>query len=538
MDNIIKKLRKIADVKLDLAFVEKLRKDFLMLMKNVPKIETYEKCTELSSAFTTFRNNFNEIFFENFLKNDLKYNEELSEEDRNSLDKMLRKPGWDLYIELRLPLDRADKYISEGQAFGRFKEALPAWDRKIKSKARVFWKALEEFVSYYNKVTKKSGFDVKVPEIKNVRLEGFACQIVGYGHSETSKKDFANSIGYVKEGLSLFRKNAEKRLPLLLKAILPFRIYAYYTNIEIAGQYEQHYINLYPLNLVSSKKEGNANRFAQVISHEMGHHLYQTYLSANDITFWSEAIRGDYEPLDLKKILAIWPDGMWAYELVNKLSDTDPVLALQLDVVSNHSTSNRKFQKKEEVEKAVSEGETFAAPKTPITGYAGINPEEAFCEAIGNLVAYGPRTLDPLIQHWLKIILPNIKTASVSKLATPNKRKVVAYHGSSLPLTKFNYGVSGGGVFWFSEDKDKILRGETGAASTKYIIKAILTVSKTAGWEEYDKLFLQQIRAEGYDSIKLDDNWIIFDKKNIKIVSVTPTAKVASISERLLNSAV
>lgn len=99
--------------------------------------------------------------------------------------------------------------------------------------------------------------------------------------------------------------------------------------------------------------------------------------------------------------------------------------------------------------------------------------------------------------------------------------KILAYHGSNLPIVKFDRNFSAQGVFWFSEDKDRILKGESGASSVKYIIEVILTVNKIAGWDEYEKLPLGEIYRDGFDSIKLDDDWIIFKNKNIKIKRVT-----------------
>jgi len=103
--------------------------------------------------------------------------------------------------------------------------------------------------------------------------------------------------------------------------------------------------------------------------------------------------------------------------------------------------------------------------------------------------------------------------------------KIKAYHGSPVPITKFDKNFSAQGVFWFSEDKEKILKGESGASSVKYIIEVILKVNKTAGWDEYDKLGLGQIEDMGYDSIHLDDDWVIFKNKNIKIVKTEEVKK-------------
>ena len=101
-----------------------------------------------------------------------------------------------------------------------------------------------------------------------------------------------------------------------------------------------------------------------------------------------------------------------------------------------------------------------------------------------------------------------------------SSKKIIAYHGSNKPIRKFVSKYSAQGVFWFSEDRDKIERGESGAVSSKYMITAELMVTKTAGWKEYEPLGLGQIKDMGYDSIHLDDDWIIFDAENIKILKV------------------
>jgi len=98
--------------------------------------------------------------------------------------------------------------------------------------------------------------------------------------------------------------------------------------------------------------------------------------------------------------------------------------------------------------------------------------------------------------------------------------KLIVYHGSNTPIKKFDKVFSAQGVFWFSEDKDKILRGDSGAVSSKYLITAEITVDKIAGWKEYDKYFLQELKQQGYDSIKLDDDWVVFDAKNIKVLDI------------------
>ena len=101
-----------------------------------------------------------------------------------------------------------------------------------------------------------------------------------------------------------------------------------------------------------------------------------------------------------------------------------------------------------------------------------------------------------------------------------DKRVVTAYHGSNVPIKNFSRDHGAQGVMWFSEDRDKIIRGESGALSSKYIMKVELNVDRTTGWQDYDKKFLKQIEDEGFDSIQLDDDWIIFDPARVKVVGV------------------
>lgn len=106
-------------------------------------------------------------------------------------------------------------------------------------------------------------------------------------------------------------------------------------------------------------------------------------------------------------------------------------------------------------------------------------------------------------------------------------QKVRAYHGSDKPIRRFDPSVSTYGQLWFSEDKDKILRGESGAVSSDYLMTVELTVDKTAGWDEYDRLLLEQIQDQGYDSIKLDDDWILFDPDRVKVLEIESQQRIA-----------
>ena len=97
-------------------------------------------------------------------------------------------------------------------------------------------------------------------------------------------------------------------------------------------------------------------------------------------------------------------------------------------------------------------------------------------------------------------------------------KKIIAYHASNKPIKVFNPKMGAQGVIWFSTDKDSLLAGNKGAASRDYLMTVELTLNKIAGWSEYDKLGLGQIHDMGFNAIKLDDDYIMFNPKDIKIL--------------------
>jgi len=111
-----------------------------------------------------------------------------------------------------------------------------------------------------------------------------------------------------------------------------------------------------------------------------------------------------------------------------------------------------------------------------------------------------------------------------------DKRVVTAYHGSNVEIKNFSRDHGAQGVMWFSEDRDKIIRGESGALSSKYIMKVELNVNRTTGWQDYDKKYLKQIEDEGYDSIQLDDDWIVFDPARVKVVGIENRDNLKEVS--------
>jgi hypothetical protein len=105
-----------------------------------------------------------------------------------------------------------------------------------------------------------------------------------------------------------------------------------------------------------------------------------------------------------------------------------------------------------------------------------------------------------------------------SKVIDENGDPLVCYHGTKERFSRFSTRYSAQGVLWFTSDKNKILAGESGAASSKEIIEVFIKADKIAGWAEYEKYGLGQIENMGYSAIKLDDDYVVFEPKNVKII--------------------
>lgn len=388
-------------LELNLKWVEKLRKDFLLLLKGLGIVRTkYSEDAEIFQEFRSvvrnFRKEFNDVLFDKLLNKSLKWQSEMSETDTKSFDRMLRKPGWDLYIALELDQIRS---LSD----------LDTWERRVRKAAQEFWKAAKNAFEWYERRVDQKGVSVDTPD--RLVIEGFQLEMVGY---DASKDYNVNGLERLKEALKVYRRSASKTVPWLIQHQLPL-IVNFQSGLDEGGRYHsQGYIDVNPL----AGSSNNVGYLVQILAHEMGHHLFK-YLGGHAEKFWDSAIRQDYGPLDIEKLLQKWgPATKHTYNMVEELMTKDPILALQLDVLS-YGHESKAYDSREDFEEALASGiRTLPVPQTPITGYAGKNPEESFCEAIGLLVGFGPMAVHPLIRHWLEMAIPGlVKLGSEMRVA-------------------------------------------------------------------------------------------------------------------------
>jgi hypothetical protein len=98
------------------------------------------------------------------------------------------------------------------------------------------------------------------------------------------------------------------------------------------------------------------------------------------------------------------------------------------------------------------------------------------------------------------------------------------WHVSNHKFRRFSLANAAQGILWFAKDRDDLVRNLHGANINSrrpvYLYEVKTTARNPAGWDEYDKLYLDQIRQMGFDSIDLDDDVVIFDPKDVRVVEV------------------
>ena len=108
----------------------------------------------------------------------------------------------------------------------------------------------------------------------------------------------------------------------------------------------------------------------------------------------------------------------------------------------------------------------------------------------------------------------------------------VMYHGTREPFTRVDMRQGVQGVFWLTSDIDSLKKGERGASSTKVILRCLVTIKNPAGWNEYKKKNLGELKRDGFDGVILPDpngsfDAIVFKPSQVKIVGQEEIAKTA-----------
>ena len=294
----------------------------------------------------------------------------------------------------------------------QYNQDVKKWANKSKKTARLLWKAMTHALG----VAADWGDHIELaePELTNTQLEGFKVAVFG-AEVLSEDMDLDDMMAKFKAALALLRTRANKVMPLLLDNMLPIKIMFNESAVGRQGYYissSRKEIHITLAGMLASKE-----RFVLILSHEMGHHIYQTVLNSDAIHFWEQVVRGDYDELDLNDVLTelrtLGIENLSSTQARLKIKQTNPVMYLQLQSLdwqpNGQMTPDFSIEGIEEHLELY--GSYMVVPKNPISAYASKNEEEAFCEAVGKLVSYGHNTLPEPVLVWLKTVIPTARFA-------------------------------------------------------------------------------------------------------------------------------
>lgn len=97
------------------------------------------------------------------------------------------------------------------------------------------------------------------------------------------------------------------------------------------------------------------------------------------------------------------------------------------------------------------------------------------------------------------------------------------YHGTNTDFRRLSLKYSYQGILWFTDNINKIKNNEHGGRGNTIILTGNLTLENPAGWDEYEKYGIGQLKGLGHDGVILSDgdgfnDYIVFNPKSVKNV--------------------
>lgn len=279
------------------------------------------------------------------------------------------------------------------------KRTLPG-KRKCMEKARKLWPEME----WFERAAGVSLVDYSV-HFEEVKIGSVVYRIAV---SHEAKKDnwtkefFSN----LRDFSEFYESQARKIAPWLIRHQLPVEINTLDHQDDAAGSYHGNKIVLGKWGVFGFYN--NRRKFAHVMAHEMAHHLFNSLSRASE-EFWSATISADHGEFDVDEIVSRMLPDESPLQFSRRMEKEDPVTAMRAEMFY-HVPSLRRLDitglsSLVTARKNGAISGKFHLPRNPITAYAAKNPTEAFCEALSLLVAYGPRSIPPMIKAALETIL-------------------------------------------------------------------------------------------------------------------------------------
>jgi len=433
------------------ATVRKFRSDFLTLVGNIRRLKTYQDVLRWQEAVTQWREALDQYIeraireLKRFRTTEIPVNlAELWEHDLQRAVSKIRTP---LYS---MPMERyefADRYTYrphergevEQQLFRDFQKEAPAWDRRVRRKAQEAWRDLDTVLKSMQDSLSRRDLALVVSQDETIKINGFHVTLRGFGDRAVFSAQTV--VEKLRDGLRLYEQRAKAVYPWLLRYRVPLVVNNSF-DIDKGGSYSpsSKTIELVPAAFAADRESPRA--LVHILAHEMGHHIYRVVLSAKDHEFWSLAVKGDRGPFDLREVAQKSKSSYWVLD--EDLARRDPVFALRgQGVMHDPRYKDDGLETQDGIAAYLARGNDPIITLTtqPITGYAAKNPEEAFCEALGMVVAYGPRAVLPIVRERLSMLLPQLRVTARTVTAAPNTHpfirlaEVVRQHAANVAKT-------------------------------------------------------------------------------------------------------
>ena len=416
---------------LDDQAIEKMRKDFLALIKNFNQVSSFQQAKELERAIQIWVSHAGRLAAQSKVELEKRVkewdfgpsqNSEKARWGRNFIGGFYH--FWELIDEMGTFYARDD--------WGGWTPEETAWEKKIRRTARETWKWLHGLSDWAKRDSlggPGGGGELSFEPIQTeaTNIEGFSVVLTGFTGSQ---KD-SQLLQIFRESLKEYKRNAQSVFPMLLRKQVPLRVlFGCIDNrgIQTSCGTSAHYLAQGLIEVMIDRLTGfSRSDFVKVLSHEMGHHLFREF-SGKEEKDWGQFIAGDQVPINLRDVL----NKIGAGDSVRVIAKTDPILYVQISTLL-HSPAYKSYNlfSAEKIRQYLSNGgdPIVYTPKRPVTGYGGKDPAEAFCEAIGLLVAYGPRAVLPEVRDFLQGIYPSLKIANQNVMTRGKTARIHKFSG-------------------------------------------------------------------------------------------------------------
>jgi len=270
---------------------------------------------------------------------------------------------------------------------------------------------------------------LEVPRPRNVQLAGHPVRLVGIESlrdvaGERGAQRGERAVWALEAGLRFLRERADKVLPGLMRWLPPVVVADDACDWDgglprRTAFYEPPPVGPAIMYCGETLAGQSPREVARVLAHEAGHHLWRVVLDAGAQATWASFLRETEATIDLGYLLSRWPEGDPWTSAVMAVRRERPELAEILEGAFEHGELAPYASDRELVAALARKGGVVRAPSRLTTAYGVKNPEEAFCDTLGTLAAYGTSAVLPDVAQWLRAVVPSVRT-----MTNPSRRRV------------------------------------------------------------------------------------------------------------------